>query len=104
MTIGSTSLVPRTLTKIILTVRPCLLSSLRTPLSPTNQPNLPSCAHYLTNFRSSAFRAQKCNLVYESVYKRPHLHARRFSTDRKSTAMSETVIREVAKDVWIFSK
>ena len=88
------------------TVRLRSLSSLRIPLSATHQPNLPPRAHQLADLYPSAFHAQKRNLVHGSAYKRTHLHTKRFSTNDKppNTVMSETVIREVAKDVWIFSK
>lgn len=82
------------------------LSSLRTPLSATCQLNLPSHAYRLTDQQFSAYRAQEHRLIHNFTYNRAHLHAKNLSTNSKpqTTAMTETIIREVAKDVWIFSK
>lgn len=82
------------------------LSPLCKPLPVSRRLNQLPRARRLTEQRSSAYCPQKRRLTHNLVYNRVHLHAKPFSTDSKppTTTMSETVIREVAKDVWIFSK
>lgn len=82
------------------------LPSLRTPLSTTCRLSPPFRPCRLTRQQFSACHTQERRLIHNSLYNRVHLHAKNLSTDSKpqATAMTETVIREVAKDVWIFSK
>lgn len=82
------------------------LPSLRTPPSVIRRFNPSPRTLCLTNPYLSAYRAQKRCPIRGLVYKRTDLQAKNFSTNNKPQVapMTETVIREVTKDVWIFSK
>ena len=83
------------------------IPSATSPSSVIHQLNLPFQAYRLTGQHFPPCCAQKRRISHSFVYNRVRLHAKNLSTDRSKpqvTDMTETVIREVAKDVWIFSK
>ena len=84
------------------------ISPLHRSLSTTRQlSRLKPRAHCLTTRLFSAYRAQQRRPTDTLGYNGTRFHSRNSSRNSKSplaATMSETVIREVATDVWIFSK